>query len=620
MQAWQTITTDSFILKIIKYGITLDFSSIPGGGRCTPPPVSTQQGTIITNEIETLLDKQAIVVTTLEEGSFLYPVFTTEKADGSARFILNLKRFNTSIQYVHFKMESMDNVLHMMTPNVWMASIDLKDAYYSIQVHPAHQKYLTFFWDSRYYKFVCLPNGYTQAPMLFTKLLKCPYSFLRKQGHQSVVYIDDSYLQGHSFASCYSNVCATMDLLQKLGFTINLKKSVLTPTQSLEFLGFILDSQRMIITLTPKRVTKILDICVKLLSTYVHKIRFVSSAIGMFIAALQGVKFGKLHYRNLERDKYWALHRHNGNLDRNMTLSHQAQSDIRWWHQHVSTSFNFVHPPAVSITIYSDASLEGWGATDTHKTVGGRWTPEDMPQHINVLALQAAKLALKALASQYHDLHILLRVENTTSVSYINKMGGTHSHICNVAARSIWDWAIERNIWLSAAFIPGCQNVVADFHSRSFKDNTEWSLNYQFFHKLVACFHTPDIDLFASQMNAKLPKYVPWKPDPDAFSIDAFSLPWGSLDFYVFPPFSVIPRVLHKIQQDRATGLVILPQWTTQSWFPTMLKLLIHHPVQLRPSRNLLFLPGNPQLQHPLHEKLTLLVTYLSGQPSRSMA
>ena len=141
-------------------------------------------------------------------------------------------------------MESLGDVLNIITPGVWMASVDLQDAYYTIPVHPDHQKYLTFSWQHKYYKFTCLPNGYAQAPMIFTKLLKHPFSFLRRRGHHSIIYIDDA---------CYNNVYETASLFQKLGFTINLRKSVLHPTQQVEFLGFILDSRLMTIKLSRRR-------------------------------------------------------------------------------------------------------------------------------------------------------------------------------------------------------------------------------------------------------------------------------------------------------------------------------------------------------------------------------
>ena len=68
--------------------------------------------------------------------------------------------------------------------------------------------------------------------------------------------MDDSYLQAGSYDLCFANIKATVQLLLSLGFTINTEKSVLAPTQHLEFLGFILDSISMTITLTEKRKQK----------------------------------------------------------------------------------------------------------------------------------------------------------------------------------------------------------------------------------------------------------------------------------------------------------------------------------------------------------------------------
>ena len=64
---------------------------------------------------------------------------------GSKRMILNLKRLNKFADYKHFKMESLQNVLELIRPGVYMASIDLKDAFYSVLSHKNHQAYLTFF-------------------------------------------------------------------------------------------------------------------------------------------------------------------------------------------------------------------------------------------------------------------------------------------------------------------------------------------------------------------------------------------------------------------------------------------------------------------------------------------
>ena len=120
-------------------------------------------------------------------------------------------------------------------------------------------------------------------------------------------------------------------------------------------------------------------------------------------------------------------------------------------------------------------------------------------------------------------------------------MGGTHSPECNQVAQQIWEWAVERGIWLSAAYIPGESNVVADFHSRCFHENKEWALKVSVFDLVSPTYGLPGIDLFASLRNAKLPVYISWLPNPLAYAVDAFTVSWQELNFYAFPPFSILP-------------------------------------------------------------------------------
>ena len=133
-----------------------------------------------------------------------------------------------------------------------------------------------------------MPNGYAQAPLLFTKILKQPFPALRRRGLLSVVYLDDSYLQGDSYSRCLENIHATTSLLTDLGFQINYEKSLLIPTQTICFLGFILDSVKMIISLTSERKLRIVAICRRLQETDFLKLCEVASAIGSFVAALPG--------------------------------------------------------------------------------------------------------------------------------------------------------------------------------------------------------------------------------------------------------------------------------------------------------------------------------------------
>ena len=88
---------------------------------------------------------------------------------------------------------------------------------------------------------------------VFTKLLKPVFSTLRELGYESVIYVDDSLLQGDTFNECMENVLTTLNALQDLGFVIHSGKSKFIPTQKITFLGFIIDTSKMTLTLTTEK-------------------------------------------------------------------------------------------------------------------------------------------------------------------------------------------------------------------------------------------------------------------------------------------------------------------------------------------------------------------------------
>ena len=120
---------------------------------------------------------------------------------------------------------------------------------------------------------------------------------------------------------------------------------MVTLTQSLEFLGFIISSTAMTLTLTPCRKSNIAEVCTKLLLHTRQKIRFVSSVISMLIAAFPALKHGALHYRAMEAAKNFGLQEHGGDFEALMTLSPEAGEELRWWMANVYHSHKFLHAP-----------------------------------------------------------------------------------------------------------------------------------------------------------------------------------------------------------------------------------------------------------------------------------
>lgn len=130
-----------------------------------------------------------------------------------------------------------------------MASVDLRHAYYSVPIAKEHQNFLRFSWNNKIFQFTCLPNGLASAPRYFTKIMKPVYARLRNLGYTNVGYIDDSLLCGDTYYECKENIQETISLIEQIGFIIHPEKSQFEPSKKITFLGNIIDSEEMIVTL-----------------------------------------------------------------------------------------------------------------------------------------------------------------------------------------------------------------------------------------------------------------------------------------------------------------------------------------------------------------------------------
>lgn len=378
------------------------------------------------------------------------------------------------------------------------------------------------------------------------------------------------------------------------------------PSKQCKFLGMIIDSEKMIIELPHLKKDQLIQKITLCLSKENWKIREVASVIGLLIAACPAVPYGILYTKILEREKVLALLINDQDFEQKMTLSNSARADLLWWKDTIPTAFQKIRSLNYKKEIFSDASLTGWGASWNGNHTNGFWTASQRKLHINYLELIAAFHALRCFASDCSDCEILLRVDNTTALAYIRRMGGIQYPELNHLARSIWQWCEKRRIFVDAEYIPSRENVHADRESRSTSIDMEWELADVAFNKISKRWGSPEVDLFASTINTKVKKFCSWRPDPEAWLVDAFTVNWKNLRFYAFPPFSVILKTLKKIKDDKATGIVVVPYWPSQPWFPIFMKMLSGDPIFFNPSPDLLLSPCR-SLEHPLAHHLSLV-------------
>jgi hypothetical protein len=282
-----------------------------------------------------------------------------------------------------------------------------------------------------------------------------------------------------------------------------------------------------------------------------------------------------------------------------MKLSKASYDDLHWWVKSADSLFKPIGLSQPEVILFTDASNQGWGGVLGKATIGGRWSPSEANHHINFLEMLAVFFALKAFQTQLLGKHVCVRNDNMTAVSDIGKMGTSHSRNRNNLTREIWTWCIIHRVFLTTAHIPGKDNEAADAESRKARDQTEWALDPAIFQQGTQRLGVkPVVDLFASRLNYKLKPFIAYQPDPEAEAVNAFTISWHPYLFYAFPPFSIIPLVLQKIREEESTGLIVVPNWPIQPWWPYLMRMIIQHPVVLPNNKNMLRLPTKPDLVH----------------------
>ncbi len=613
---WEFLCKDKWISNSIRQGFSIDFLAVPSRGNFLPSTIamSREMEAVCDREVEELLAKKAVIEIEDDSKGFLSALFVVPKKSGGFRPIVNLKALNKFVRYEHFKMEGLETVKNLVRKGDWMVKLDLKDAYLTVPILPAHQKFLRFVWRKRFYQFSCLPFGLSSAPRLFTKILKVVVAFLRERGLRLVIYLDDILILNEDKLKLESDFSFVVSFLESLGFLVNWEKTVSDPSQSIEYLGVIIDSLSMRFCLPEDKVAKIKNLCSKILSKTLVSLKDLASVLGNLVWAISSVPFAQAHYRALQNFYIRQIDHFRGDLSAKCPLSDQSKQDLSWWVSYLDIvngkPFSSIDP---DIIIHSDASLMGWGACSNGITARGPWTSVDRDRHINELELLGAFNAIQCFAQQSHDVFIRIFLDNNTAVCYLNKHGGTRSQNLTTIAKAISNWCEPRGISVQAVYLPGSLNVIADKESRSAPDASDWMLRSDLFSRISDLWPV-DIDLFASSWNAQLPKFVSWKPQPGAYALDAFSLNWGSFFGYLFPPFSLISRCLVKLRREKASAVLVCPVWPSQPFFPILLEMACDVPRVFPSGFHTLTSPvGEP---HPLGETIKLAAWKLSGNPS----
>ncbi|XP_071995315.1 uncharacterized protein [Engystomops pustulosus] len=465
-----------------------------------------------------------------------------------------------------------------------------------------HQKYLRFTVRSPggkilHYQFKALPFGISSAPRIFTKIMVEVVAQLRLRGIVIVPYLDDLLLVAKTELELKTHLQVVIGLLQDLGWDINEKKSELKPEKVKKFLGVKLDSVKQSSFLPKEKIQKIKENVSLFQRKDSCSIRAALSLLGLLTSCVQCVAWAQNHTRTMQAWTIRVWDKNPLHLDHKVKIPLLVKHSLSWW-KNPREKGVWWNPTPV-LTIRTDASLTGWGAVLAGHYLQGQWDSQTRSRSSNFRELKAVLETFKQIHLHIRNQHVRILSDNTTTVAYLRRQGGTKSKTLTVLSHQIFRWAETYLLSLSAIHLKGTENIEADFLSRVKLDLHEWLLNLETFREICYIWGTPTLDLFATHLNNKSSKYFSLDPRGSPTGLDAFSHSWGSGLVYAFPPITLIPRILQRLRTEQVLMVLIAPYWPKRSWFPVIQELAIANPVHLPYRQDLL-------LQGPLYVHCTV--------------
>jgi ribonuclease HI len=525
------------------------------------------------------LQQGVVKLTSRDQVAWANPTFIVPKKCGGGRKILDCSILNEFVKDRSFRMEDAAVVCQLAQANDWATTVDISSAYLHVGVEEELQPFLSFEFDSQWYRYTCMPFGLKHAPRVFTLIMRKVVEHLRTSlKARLVIYMDDILILGEGCEQTARLTKAVVTELLLLGWTVSLEKSHLQPVQIIEFLGWEFNFQSMTLRTTASRRRELIQALKSYQSTAAQRLLIPIKQLASLIGSLNFLRLqhtqASLYLVRLNETKTRGVKQNGWNAS--IRLTPLILGEVKWWLRtltHNTAAPLRVEQPGATLT--TDASPWGWGAClelpDREKVrAWDTWTVEQQGMSSNHKEFLAILLALDRLQRQLNETRAIRVLTDNTSTAYnIQRWRGVRRRI--PALRQLWNLC-QRNQWsLTAQHLPGTANDEADALSRMGAAG-EYFLNSATTATVMREMEQPPtIDVFASRDTRVLPRYMTRDQfDGGAVAIDGLSASWRGEIVWLHPPLNLILAALTKAIEEGATGVLITPNWRGQPWTPLL--------------------------------------------------
>ena len=607
---------NQWVMDTLKFGYCLPLTKVPAQYEEHNNASAIENMDYVRQEVQSLV-AQGVVEITKEKPHCVSPltVVTKEKLDGQVKRRLcwdGSRHINLLLKEQKVKLSHLGVALETSLEGDFQLKYDLQSAFHHIKMHKSHTQYLgASYVDKKgtkiYIVFLFLPFGVASAVHCITKMLKPIVSHLAEKGIRHTIFIDDGRVSGSSLETTKEHFKYTLEVLCKAGWQVSWPKTDKPEDASRrkEYLGFVIDTDQMRVFLTEDKKSTVANSIKSLLHQpgRAIKSKALAKTLGLMISLEPALgnfplTFARLAYHELEQsvEKFgWKGH---------LTISQEALRSLETFLSRLNEFDGaMIKTAATAISVISiigppndylktktipnhvknlpkeiwcgdasDAAVCAYSINTGKETYFiGKLQPDECKLSSGGRELITVKKALKAQSlscgPRKENTLLYWLTDSTNLVTFLTK-GSTKPAIQAIVIE-VLSLARALNCTLQPIHLlrDDPRIAIADAGSKA-PDTDDWSIDQASFAWLNKELGPFTIDCFADESNKKVCRFFSNFLCPSGLGIDAFSHSWDQENCWICPPVKSILSVIKKLSIVKGRGVLIVPKWTTASFWP----------------------------------------------------
>ncbi|CAG5103684.1 Oidioi.mRNA.OKI2018_I69.chr1.g887.t1.cds [Oikopleura dioica] len=470
------------------------------------------------------------------------------------------------------KLEGVGAAIQMLKKGDLLFKFDDKKGFHQLPLSEESRKMACFEWGGQVFRNNILAFGIPAAPGIYQLMNLCGVNFLRKNGVRITLYLDDrllaitpdsdkerkELLTGEKISK---EVWATVATLVALGGYVNIAKSTFTPTQRIEFLGFILDTTEETVEIPLQRWEALKT----LMKDAEAKKTIQTKTLERIRGTMASMAEVLTNMRMLIRQTTILISQALREEKETCALSEEVKEEWRLWslleEKGLKRHWTNLNRQETGLIIYTDASshagaivIEQWNLEERFA-----WEPDLADKHIGIKEAAAIQFTLEWYGQKLKDKRILFLCDNDSVVQGV--IAGSKDPEMNKILVRIWTLAQRSNIDMKVDWV-STKKQLADGPSRNL-DSREQKLTADGFAYLQSHLSDSlDVDVAATPLNAKCRDFITRRETRGAFGKDFLNFPIHELigrKLYAFPPPKTAHRFYNRLVEIATPWALVVP-------------------------------------------------------------